>query len=80
MTGEEGGGGLSDFFGSEILAKGNFFGSERCLGPFYLSCSFIFRNKREKKDEKRVEHRKTYKPGDYFICSVASFSEMREIG
>ena len=48
-----GGGGLSDFFGSEILAKGNFFGSERCLGPFYLSCSFIFRNKREKKDEKK---------------------------
>ena len=26
------------------------------------------------------ENIKTYKPGDHFICSVASFSEMREIG
>ena len=33
----DGGGGLSDFFGSEILAKSDFFGSLKCTGIF-LGC------------------------------------------
>ena len=37
MTGEGGGGGPSDFLGSEILAKSDFFGSMKDAGIFWVA-------------------------------------------
>ena len=68
------------FLGLKFWLKVIFLGLKDAWDHFICPVASFSEIREKKKMKKRVEHRKTYKPGDYFICSVASFSEMREIG